>query len=158
MKLVYHIVHRYFPKYSQDEDIIQVGMIGLCYAAETWDETKGLFSTYGGRCVHNNIILELKYRGRKGRSNINLSLDYPAPNSEGDEAAFGDFIVGDYDVEFVDLQSFYDTLNTQQQQLFDLLYIGVSPLEIARKLDVSHQTIYQRIRLLRTRWKEFYGS
>ena len=54
IKLVYHVVNKYFKNcvIMDRDDLVQEGSLGLMKAAEEWDETKGVkFSTYAS----NNI-------------------------------------------------------------------------------------------------------
>ena len=60
--LVYHIIHKDYPWYSHDEDIIQCGMVGLCTAANKFDPTRGSFSTYARKFIHGEICRELDKR------------------------------------------------------------------------------------------------
>ena len=58
MNLVYFVISKYYPTFIHDEDIVQSGMLGLCKAADKWDESKSKFSTYAGRCIRNEINQE----------------------------------------------------------------------------------------------------
>ena len=154
MNLAYHIVHRYFPFHSRDEDMMQIALVGLCQAAESWDESKGSFNTYGGRCVRNAICNEIKYRKRDCRGGLAISLDQPL--DEG--LTLGDAIVGESDVAFVDLPSFYETLDQKEKDLFDAIYNGEPKWKIAERFGVSRQTIATYTRLLKKRMEEYYGT
>ena len=60
-KLVYFIINKYYPERRNDEDIIQVGMIGLWKAIELFDESKGYkFSTFATTVIRNAIKQELR--------------------------------------------------------------------------------------------------
>ena len=59
---VYHILHKYYPTYVKDEDIIQCGMLGLVKASQHYDESKGKFSTYAGVIIRREIYKEIKRR------------------------------------------------------------------------------------------------
>ena len=67
--LVYHIVQHDFSNYRLDEDVVQSGMLGLCKAANRYDETKGAFSTYARKFIRGAILREIK-----GRQDV-ISLD-----------------------------------------------------------------------------------
>ena len=69
---VYHMVHKYYPTYANDEDVVQAGMLGLVKAAKNYDATKGKFSTYAGVIIKREIGKELK--GREEDKNT-LSLE-----------------------------------------------------------------------------------
>ena len=43
--LVGYTLNHFYPDLKTDEDIIQIGSIGLCKAANNYDPTKGAFST-----------------------------------------------------------------------------------------------------------------
>lgn len=62
LPFVYHIIHKYYPKYIKDEDVIQAGMLGLVKSAQHFNPDKGKFSTYAGVIIRNEINRELKSR------------------------------------------------------------------------------------------------
>lgn len=52
MPLVRVIIKKYFPNYTRDDDIFQIGCIGLIKSVDTYDFNRGsAFSTYAGRCI-----------------------------------------------------------------------------------------------------------
>ena len=56
LRLVAHIVKKYYAAYSDQDDLISIGIIGLIRAAETFDYRKNIsFSTYAGKCINNQI-------------------------------------------------------------------------------------------------------
>lgn len=58
--LVYHVLKQ-MHLYSQLEDYYDVGMIGLCKAAKTFDNSKGSkFSTYACICIRNTILMDIR--------------------------------------------------------------------------------------------------
>lgn len=71
MQLVYYLVHKYYPTYAKDEDIIQSGMLGLVKAANNYDDSKSKFSTYAGVVICREIAQELKNR-EKEKQTISL--------------------------------------------------------------------------------------
>lgn len=72
MPLVYHVIHKYYPKYARDEDVEQCGMIGLIQAVDGYDETKSKFSTYAVTIIRREINRELK---RREADKMLVSLD-----------------------------------------------------------------------------------
>lgn len=146
MGLVYHIVRRDYPTYINDEDIIQCGMLGLCKAAEKWDETKSKFPTYAGICIKNEIVIEFR---RRAKHQGVLSLDYEIDEEDGGKCCFGDFIASDEDVGYVDLEIDSKRLTKRQAEIFELCKQGMTCADIARKLGVSKQYIWKTVRRLR---------
>lgn len=155
MNLVYFIIRKYYPGLINDEDIVQIGMLGLCRAANTWDESISKFSNYAGCCIGYAINNELKARNRQIKS---LSIEYPITDKNGETDTLADFIKGDNDVDYVNLQPFYDKLKPRQQEVFALLHKGLTVKEIANHFGVSTQTIYSYMRKLRTLWRKHYGD
>jgi RNA polymerase sporulation-specific sigma factor len=155
MKLVYFVVNKYYPTFSQDEDIIQTGMIGLCNAANTWDEERSTFATYAVKCIHNAILKE--FRRRKKHKGV-LSLDYEY-GDDGDEAVtLGELLVGDEDVPYVDVDDFYERLNPADKQIFDMMQSGLKGVQIAEILGISPQRIHQKVRRIRKVWMKLNGD
>lgn len=148
-KLVWFVLHNYYPSYVHDEDIVQCGMLGLCKAANKWDETKSTFSNYAVRCIKSEILLE--FRRRKKHKGV-LSLDYPINDND---ITFGDVIVGDMDVNYIDFDSLYDPLNEKQQLILDLLRAGESLNNIAKQLGVNRQTVVDYVRTMKKTWNKW---
>jgi RNA polymerase sigma factor (sigma-70 family) len=150
MKLVYHIIHRYYPTFVNDEDIVQCGMLGLCKAADKWDVEKGEFSTLACKCIRNEILQE--FRRRKKHSGV-LSLDYEVDDGDGERVPFGDFCVGDKDVQYVGIDSCYDRLTPKQRQVAELKHKGLPNDVIAHKLGVNVQFVWSTLRKLKALWE-----
>ena len=146
MNLVYSLVSREYPAYLYDEDIIQTGMLGLCKAAERWDETKSKFSNFAWHCIRNEIIDEFK---RRAKHQGVLSLDYEVDGDDGERLPFSSFVVGQEDVGYVDVEVNVEKLTPTQLKVFKLCKIGVPTKEIARTLGVSRQCVWQTMRKLR---------
>ena len=73
LRLVAHIMKKYYAQTSDQEDLISIGTIGLIKGITTFDETKGArLGTYAARCVEN-AILSPKGQQRARRSWITAS-------------------------------------------------------------------------------------
>lgn len=155
MNLVYFTIHKFYPKMISDEDIIQCGMVGLCNAANTWDESRSNFTTYACRCIGYEINNEIKRRKRQSNT---VSLDNYVTSSDGEADSFGDLIAGDKDVDYFDVQPFYDSLHQKDREIFNLLREGLTNRELAKQLGVSVQTAHAYTRRLRTLWRNYYGD
>ena len=155
MNLVYFTISKYFPKYLKDADIVQCGMLGLCKAADTWEEGKKQFSTYATRCISNEILHEL--RNRKRHPLPSLSLDYEYSTSDGDVPMVA-FIPGDTDVQFVDIKGVIDKLSPSEQQVFTLLCNGMQQVEIAKICGLTPSRINQITRKIKLVWREIHGD
>lgn len=151
MKLVYYIVSKDYPTFIRDEDIIQCGMLGLCKAAQNWDESKAKFSTYAGKCIRNEINQE--FIRRKPHSK-NLSLE----TKIGEEGTLADVLVGEDDVGYVDYDDFYTQLEPIEAKVLDLDTLGYNTDEIATQLGITVTKVQKTLRIIRLKWRRFYGD
>lgn len=154
MNLVYFLIHKYYPTFAADEDIIQVGMMGLCQAANTWDESLSTFSTYASKCILNAICKE--FRARK-KHHGTLSLDYEV-NGEDGSVPFGDLIEGEQDIDFVDVEPVMDKLTPREREVFALLNAGLSPSDITCNFGWSRQRTEKIMRKIRLVWRNYNGD
>ncbi len=57
LRLVAHIMKKYYAQTADQEDLISIGTIGLIKGISTFDATKGArLATYAARCVENPIL------------------------------------------------------------------------------------------------------
>ena len=56
LRLVAHIIKKYYALPGDQEDLVSIGTIGLMKAVDTFDSTRrARFSTYASRCIENEI-------------------------------------------------------------------------------------------------------
>lgn len=61
LRLVAHIVKKYYASSTDQEDLISIGTIGLIKAVNSFDNTKGArFATYAARCIENAILSRMR--------------------------------------------------------------------------------------------------
>ena len=57
LRLVSHIIKKYYAGYDEQEDLVSIGTIGLIKAIDSFDCDKGVrLATYAARCVENAIL------------------------------------------------------------------------------------------------------
>lgn len=57
LRLVAHIMKKYYAQTSDQEDLISIGTIGLIKGITTFDTSKGArLATYAARCIENAIL------------------------------------------------------------------------------------------------------
>lgn len=57
LRLVAHIIKKYYASFSEQEDLISIGTIGLIKGIRTFDADKGTrLATYAARCIENAIL------------------------------------------------------------------------------------------------------
>lgn len=154
LRLVAHIVKKYYSNSNEQEDLISIGTIGLIKAVSTFDYTKGTrFATYGSKCVENEILMH--FRTLK-KSAGDIYFDEPIDtDKDGNQLTLMDII--SEDIEIIDkidisiksgqLYSFLPKcLDEREREIITLRYglYGETPLtqrEIAKKFDISRSYV-----------------
>ena len=66
LRLVAHIMKKYYTQTSDQEDLISIGTIGLIKGISTFDASKGArLATYAARCVENATLSQMSFWLRK---------------------------------------------------------------------------------------------
>lgn len=109
LRLVAHVVKKYYSSTSDQEDLISIGTIGLIKAVDTFDHTKNIrLATYAGRCIENEILMH--FRGvRKTAGELSLSDELDS-DGDGEPLVLGDTIA-DSGEEII------DRLSREEQRL-----------------------------------------
>ena len=82
LRLVAHIMKKYYAQASDQEDLISIGTIGLIKGITTFDGSKGArLATYAARCVENEILMHFRSQ-RKSSNDVSLS-DYIETGTDG---------------------------------------------------------------------------
>lgn len=139
--LIYYVLKKRFPMYYFDDDIRQIGAIGLWKACKRYDSHVSKFSTYACLCIKNEILHHLRIQNAKCRQlDIPLrSLDEPIKDT--DDISFGESIIGTENIEYVDWNGFWNSLNTTEKKIVYLRMEGCNQTEIGRILGVSQSQI-----------------
>ena len=63
LRLVAHIIKKYYTQTNDIEDLISIGTIGLIKGINTYKPDKGIrLATYASRCIENAILLQRNKR------------------------------------------------------------------------------------------------
>lgn len=72
LRLVSHIVKKYYSKTNDNEDLISIGTIGLIKAIDSFKQSKGTrLATYASRCIENEILMYFR-SGKKQANDVHL--------------------------------------------------------------------------------------
>lgn len=98
LRLVSHIVKKYYSSAPNQEDLISIGTIGLIKAVDTYKLVKGArFATYASKCIQNEILMH--FRSQKKRA-LDVSLnDVIDVDKEGNPLTYLDVISSDESLE-----------------------------------------------------------
>ena len=103
LRLVAHIIKKYYASYRDQEDLISIGTIGLIKAASTFNSSKGTkFATYASRCIENEILM---YFRQKKKTMQDVSINDPIDmDKDGNSITLMDIVQSDENiVESIDL-------------------------------------------------------
>ena len=154
LRLVAHIMKKYYAQASDQEDLISIGTIGLIKGISTFDASKGArLATYAARCAENEILMHFRSL-RKSAQDVSLS-DYIETGADGAALSLMD-VVGD-DTDLLDRvttreqirqlrKSMESVLTDQERQVIQLRYGlgGQAPMrqrEVAQITGISRSYI-----------------
>ena len=147
LRLVAHIMKKYYAQTSDQEDLISIGTIGLIKGISSFDPTKGArLATYAARCVENEILMH--FRGqRKSSQDVSLS-DCIETGSDGAELSLMEVISSEEDMTEVLCakesvarvrRAVKDCLTGQEQQVIVMRY-GLDGSRPKRQREVALAT------------------
>ena len=97
LRLVAHIMKKYYAQTADQEDLISIGTIGLIKGISTFDVSKGArLATYAARCVENEILMHFRAQ-RKSAQDVSLS-DYIETGADGTALSLMDVVSEDCDL------------------------------------------------------------
>ena len=112
LRLVAHIVKKYYSQGSDQDDLISIGTIGLIKGISSFNPSKGArLSTYAARCVENEILMYFRSM-KKLQSEVSLS-DPIDSDSDGGALQLMD-VVGVEDTMLEDLHDRDSALQVRQ--------------------------------------------
>ena len=154
MRLVAHIVKKYYTNASNQDDLISIGTIGLIKAVSTFKSDKNIrLATYASRCIENEILMFFRSQ-KKSSQDIYIS-DPIDTDKEGNTLTLIDVIATNKDiVEELDTQMKLEklkniitcVLDKRELEIIELRYgINNKPeltqREIAKKLNISRSYV-----------------
>ncbi len=91
LRLVAHIVKKYYTAGTDQEDLISIGTIGLIKAIDSFNPKNGArFATYAGKCMQNEILMHFRSQKKTAcEVSINEAID---TDKEGNPLTYGDII------------------------------------------------------------------
>lgn len=147
LRLVAHIMKKYYAQTSDQEDLISIGTIGLMKGISTFDPSKGArLATYAARCVENEILMHFRAQ-RKSAQDVSLS-DYIETGTDGAPLQLMDVVSEDCDLleqvsakeMVVSLRKAMDSCLTEQERQVIQLRYGLNGQGAKRQREVAEIT------------------
>ena len=154
LRLVAHIMKKYYTQSADQEDLISIGTIGLIKGITTFDVSKGArLATYAARCVENEILMHFRAQ-KKTSQDVSLS-DFIETGTEGAALSLMDVVSEDEDLlesvsnreRIVQVrQAVMKELDPREREVIELRYglAGGTPLrqrEVAKCLNISRSYV-----------------
>ena len=171
LRLVAHIIKKYYSNIKEQDELISIGTIGLIKAVSTFDYSKGnRFATYASRCIENEILMH--FRAKK-KSSSDIYIDEPIEtDKDGNQLTLSDIIGDDEDIiEKIDLsirsgqlyKFLEQCLDSREMEVIKLRYglYGCYPLtqrEVSDKLNISRSYVSRIEKKALTTLKNMYDK
>lgn len=130
LRLVAHIVKKYYASHADQDDLISIGTIGLIKAIHSYQPDKNIkLATYSARCIENEILMHFRSLRKQGAE---VSLSDPIDSDkEGNPLSLLDILsCEDHVLEKLELtdqqrllrQFMTETLTDRERRVLDLRY------------------------------------
>ena len=154
LRLVAHIVRKYYASQTGQEDLISIGTIGLIKAIDSFKSENGArFATYAAKCIQNEILMHFRAQKKimcEVSINDTIDMDHDGnPLTYVDIIKVDDTIADDIDEKWKiarALRYIKNELNERERQIITLRYgLGnrpsVTQREVAQKLGISRSHV-----------------
>lgn len=154
LRLVAHIIKKYYSNSVQQDDLISIGTIGLIKAVNTFDPDKGTrLATYAARCIENEILMQFRAQKKTAQDiSVNEPID---TDSEGNPLTLMDIIsTEDEIVEDIykitmlkKLSKEIERIGDQREKAIIMMRYGLdgtkpmTQLEVSKKLNISRSYV-----------------
>ncbi len=154
LRLVSHIVRKYYAAAKNPEDLVSIGTIGLVKAVDSFNIHNGArFATYAAKCIQNEILMHFRSQKKLAAEvSINETLDV---DRDGNPLTYIDVICSEEDIaESIDrkittekMLQYIDRLLTPRERQILILRYGLggtqprTQREIADALHISRSYV-----------------
>lgn len=154
LRLVAHIIKKYYSNINDQEDLVSIGTIGLIKAINTFDIDKNIkLSSYASRCIENEVLMHFRASKKLSQDiSLNEAIDSDKdgnPLTLMDVMSVEDNIIDNLDVKINSekLKKYVTEVLSQREQTVIILRYGLNgcnPLtqrEVAKRLNISRSYV-----------------
>lgn len=145
------MIYSFLYKYHLDvEEWYDIAAIGLCKAANTYNNDKSKFSTYAYKCMYTTIIMEKRKENAMRTIPQNQIVYYEnqvnESSKDNDTSTFLNYIPSKQDIEnetisALSLENIENELVGNKKKVFLLLREGYTQCEISKIIGISKQRV-----------------
>lgn len=145
------MIYSFLYKYHLDvEEWYDIAAIGLCKAANTYNNDKSEFSTYTYKCMYTTIIMEKRKENAMRTIPQNQIVYYEnqvnESSKDNDTSTFLNYIPSKQDIEnetisALSLENIENELVGNKKKVFLLLREGYTQCEISKIIGISKQRV-----------------
>ena len=171
LRLVSHIIKKYYSSYEYPDELLSIGSMGLIKAVDSFKADFGTrFATYGARCVQNEILMFFRSKKRTlGEISINDTIDV---DKEGNPLTYLDIISVDENLDSeLDMKTYIQKirelvdgcLDAREKEIIVLRYglNGYQPRtqrEVASYLGISRSYVSRIEKRVLEKLKDGFGG
>ncbi|MCQ2385178.1 MAG: RNA polymerase sporulation sigma factor SigK [Clostridia bacterium] len=91
LRLVSHMVRKYYLTYPNQDDLVSIGSLGLVKAVDSFNAANGAkFATYAAKCIQNEILMFFRSQKKlAGEVSLSETID---TDKDGNALTFGDIL------------------------------------------------------------------
>lgn len=154
LRLVAHIIKKYYGTQGEQDDLVSIGTIGLIKAVNTFKPDKNIrLSSYASRCIENEILMHFRSaKKRAGDISLDETIDTDKdgnPLTLMDIMAVEDTILDDLDFKLNSrkLRQYIEEELTDREKKIILLRYGLDGREpmtqknVAKLMDISRSYV-----------------
>ncbi len=171
LRLVAHVVKKYYTRTEEQDDLVSIGTIGLIKGISSYRPEKGTrLATYAAKCIENEILMYFRSRKKlQGEISLNDTLD---ADTDGDALSFLD-VVGVEDTMYLDIQDrddcllvrklVRDCLTEREREVVTMRYglggkMPRTQREVAQKLGISRSYVSRIEKRALQKLEEAFGE
>lgn len=154
LRLVAHIIKKYYTQSNEQDDLISIGTIGLIKGIDSYNEGKGTrLSSYASKCIENEILMY--FRAQKKVSQDVSMNETIGTDKDGNSLTILDTMYNDENIEDtidtkINSKKLYALVNSilpeREREIIILRYglFDLKPLtqrEVAKKLGISRSYV-----------------
>ena len=171
LRLVSHIIRKYYSSYEYPDELLSVGSLGLIKAVDSFKPGFGTrFATYGAKCVQNEILMFFRSKKKRGiEISINDQIDV---DKDGNPLTYLDIISVpesianelDMKIHIEKIRDLVDTVLLPREKDIIVLRYGLkgyqpkTQREVARYLGISRSYVSRIEKKALEKMKDAFGD